>query len=165
AKLGRAVGTSTVDWLQLLLFMALLGGFCFLLLSYFKNSWQLHLTLEYRGVSTQALVVECRKTDDNYHITYEFEVDELDGIDNMPVTKQTYRFRERGGNAIWCQDLKGQTVSIKYLPEDPSRASSRAFRMVIGSCCFSFLLFVSFMLLFYKLIPRNIIKKIRKPVK
>ncbi|MCP4367805.1 MAG: hypothetical protein GY797_06790, partial [Deltaproteobacteria bacterium] len=39
AKLGRAVGTSTVDWLQLLLFMALLGGFCFLLLSYFKNSW------------------------------------------------------------------------------------------------------------------------------
>ncbi|MCP4374263.1 MAG: hypothetical protein GY797_40095, partial [Deltaproteobacteria bacterium] len=45
AKLGRAVGTSTVDWLQLLLFMALLGGFCFLLLSYFKNSWQLHLTL------------------------------------------------------------------------------------------------------------------------
>ncbi len=100
--------------------------------------WQLHTDLESRGVSTQALVIECRHNHNSYDIIYEFEVEEGGQTDNAPPTKQTYRIKE-GSSRSRCYERKGTMIDIKYMLEDPTRSSSEgeAERTAKSSCYMS----------------------------
>ena len=147
-------------WMVALIFIIFMGGLSLWFLYDAWNYWQLDTDLENRGISTQALVIECHSGYNSHDIIYEFEVEKSGQTDDPPPTKQTYRIKESSSSSR-CYELEGTIIAIKYLPEDPTRASREGYARGQAkiSCCLSLIPIIIFILTFYNI--KGVIKKIK----
>ena len=161
-------------WIVALIFIIFMGCMSLWSLYFAWDYWQLHTDLESRGVSTQALVIECHSGYNSSDIIYEFEVEKNGQTDDTPPTKQTYRIKESSSSSR-CYELEGTIIAIKYLPEDPTRASREGYArgQAKSSCCLSlifpfapiFILIIEYIKYVTQLLKAKLVEAVRSLIK